>query len=252
MNFVKRLLYRILSPKNYLKLLHVVFYWMYDLNLLKGKQDFKYHYLIKNVIQPDFVVVDIGANLGYFSKNFARLTPQGKVISIEPIPLFYEVLTSALKKYKHVTTYNVALGMEEGKTFMVLPTENGMIRTGLPHIAKNDSELKKYDNQEVAIVKGSELLKDLPKIDYIKCDIEGFEGVVFKEIEPIIEKFKPFVQLEISSENKNDLLQLFARHGYQQYGISSYQFIKESGSQQEDGDYFFVPSERENDFLNRL
>jgi FkbM family methyltransferase len=252
MNFVKRLLYRILSPKNYLKLLHVVFYWMYDLNLLKGKQDFKYHYLIKKVIQPDFVVVDIGANLGYFSKNFARLTPQGKVISIEPIPLFYEVLTSALKKYKHVTTYNVALGMEEGKTFMVLPTENGMIRTGLPHIAKNDSELKKYDNQEVAIVKGSELLKDLPKIDYIKCDIEGFEGVVFKEIEPIIEKFKPFVQLEISSENKNDLLQLFARHGYQQYGISSYQFIKESGSQQEDGDYFFVPSERENDFLNRL
>jgi FkbM family methyltransferase len=252
MNFVKRLLYRILSPKNYLKLLHVVFYWMYDLNLLKGKQDFKYHYLIKNVIQPDFVVVDIGANLGYFSKNFARLTPQGKVISIEPIPLFYEVLTSALKKYKHVTTYNVALGMEEGKTFMVLPTENGMIRTGLPHIAKNDSELKKYDNQEVAIVKGSELLKDLPKIDYIKCDIEGFEGVVFKEIEPIIEKFKPFVQLEISSENKNDLLQLFARHGYQQYGISSYQFIKESGSQQEEGDYFFVPSERENDFLNRL
>jgi FkbM family methyltransferase len=252
MNFVKRLLYRILSPKNYLKLLHVVFYWMYDLNLLKGKQDFKYHYLIKKVIQPDFVVVDIGANLGYFSKNFARLTPQGKVISIEPIPLFYEVLTSALKKYKHVTTYNVALGMEKGKTVMVLPTENGMIRTGLPHIAKNDSELKKYDNQEVAIVKGSELLKDLPKIDYIKCDIEGFEGVVFKEIEPIIEKFKPFVQLEISSENKNDLLQLFARHGYQQYGISSYQFIKESGSQQEDGDYFFVPSERENDFLNRL
>ena len=252
MNFVKRLLYRILSPKNYLKLLHVVFYWMYDLNLLKGKQDFKYHYLIKKVIQPDFVVVDIGANLGYFSKNFARLTPQGKVISIEPIPLFYEVLTSALKKYKHVTTYNVALGMEEGKTVMVLPTENGMIRTGLPHIAKNDSELQKYDNQEVAIVKGSELLKDLPKIDYIKCDIEGFEGVVFKEIEPIIEKFKPFVQLEISSENKNDMLQLFARHGYQQYGISSYQFIKESGSQQEEGDYFFVPSERENDFLNRL
>jgi len=252
MNFVKRLLYRILSPKNYLKLLHVVFYWMYDLNLLKGKQDFKYHYLIKKVIQPDFVVVDIGANLGYFSKNFARLTPQGKVISIEPIPLFYEVLTSALEQYKHVKTYNVALGMEEGKTVMVLPTENGMIRTGLPHIAKNDSELQKYDNQEVAIVKGSELLKDLPKIDYIKCDIEGFEGVVFKEIEPIIEKFKPFVQLEISSENKNEMLQLFARHGYQQYGISSYQFIKESGSQQEDGDYFFVPSERENDFLNRL
>ncbi len=250
MNFVKRILYRILSPKNYLKLLHVVFYWMYDLNLLKGKAAFKYHYLVRKVIQPDFVVVDIGANLGYFSKNFARLTPQGKVISIEPIPLFYEVLTSFLKKYNHVKTYNVALGMEVGKTIMVLPTDNGMIRTGLPHIAKNDAELKKHDNQEVAIVRGSELLKDLPKLDYVKCDIEGFEGVVFQEIEPIIQRFKPFVQLEISNENKEEILKLFARNGYQQYGVANYQFVKESGTQKEEGDYFFVPNERESDFLN--
>jgi len=249
MNFAKRLLYRILSPKNYLKLLHVVFYWMYDLNLLKGKQAFKYHYVIKKVIQPDFVVVDIGANLGYFSKNFARLTPHGKVISIEPIPLFYEVLTGFLSKFSHVKTYNVALGMEEGKTVMVLPSDNGMIRTGLPHIAKNDAELQKYDNQEVAIVRGSELLKDLTKLDYIKCDIEGFEGVVFKEIEPIIQKFKPFIQLEISIENREEILNLFSRNSYQQYGIANYQFIKEVGNQREEGDYFFVPNERESEFL---
>lgn len=249
MSFVKRILYRILSRKNYLKLLHVVFYWMYDLNLLKGKQAFKYHYLIKKVIQPDFVVVDIGANLGYFSKNFARLTPRGKVISIEPIPLFYDVLTSFLSKFSNVNVYNVALGMEEGKTVMVLPTDNGMIRTGLPHIAKNDAELQKYDNQEVAIVRGSELLKDLTKLDYIKCDIEGFEGVVFKEIEPIIQKFKPFIQLEISNENREEILNLFSRNSYQQYGIANYQFIKEVGNQKEEGDYFFVPNERESEFL---
>jgi len=222
---------------------------MYDLNLLKGKQAFKYHYVIKKVIQPDFVVVDIGANLGYFSKNFARLTPHGKVISIEPIPLFYEVLTGFLSKFSHVKTYNVALGMEEGKTVMVLPSDNGMIRTGLPHIAKNDAELQKYDNQEVAIVRGSELLKDLTKLDYIKCDIEGFEGVVFKEIEPIIQKFKPFIQLEISIENREEILNLFSRNSYQQYGIANYQFIKEVGNQREEGDYFFVPNERESEFL---
>jgi hypothetical protein len=132
---------------------------------------------------------------------------------------------------------------------MVLPSDNGMIRTGLPHIAKNDAELQKYDNQEVAIVRGSVLLKDLPKIDYIKCDIEGFEGVVFKEIEPIIQKFKPFVQLEISNENKEEILQLFSKNGYQQYGVANYRFVKESGTQQEEGDYFFVPNERESEFL---
>jgi FkbM family methyltransferase len=168
MKLVKRLLYKILSPKKYLQVLQVVFYWLYDSNILKKKRAFKYHYLIKKVIQPTFTVVDIGANLGYFSKNFARLTPQGKVVSIEPIPLFYEVLSKLLKKYKHVTVHNVALGAEEGKAIMVLPTDDGMIRTGLPHVAQNDAELEKYQNQEVAIVKGSTLLADLEKIDYIK------------------------------------------------------------------------------------
>jgi FkbM family methyltransferase len=244
MKLVKRLLYKILSPKKYLQVLQVVFYWLYDSNILKKKRAFKYHYLIKKVIQPTFTVVDIGANLGYFSKNFARLTPQGKVVSIEPIPLFYEVLSKLLKKYKHVTVHNVALGAEEGKAIMVLPTDDGMIRTGLPHVAQNDAELEKYQNQEVAIVKGSILLADLEKIDYIKCDIEGYEWVVFQELETLITKHKPFVQLEIGDENRENMFALFDRNGYTQYGICNYQFVQETGIQQEQGDYFFVPNER--------
>ncbi len=244
MKSVKRLLYKLLTPKQYLQVLQVVFYWMYDWNILKGKPAFKYHYLIKKVIQPNFTVVDIGANLGYFSKNFARLTPQGKVVSIEPIPLFYEVLSHLLRKYNHVTVHNVALGSEAGKAIMVLPADDGMIRTGLPHLAQNDAELEKYQNQEVAIVRGSELLANLEKIDYIKCDIEGYEWIVFQELEPLIAKHKPFVQLEIGDENRENILALFERNGYTQFGISNYQFIQEKGIQKEQGDYFFVPNER--------
>jgi FkbM family methyltransferase len=252
MKLVKRLLYKILSPKQYLQVLQVVFYWMYDWNVLKGKPAFKYHYLIKKVIQPDFSIVDIGANLGYFSKNFARLTPKGKVVSIEPIPLFYEVLSILLRQYKHVAVHNVALGAEEGKVIMVLPTDDGMIRTGLPHVAQNDAELEKYQNQEVAIVRGSELLGNLEKIDYIKCDIEGYEWIVFQELEPLIAKHKPFVQLEIGDENRENMLALFDRNGYTQFGISNYQFIREIGAQNEPGDYFFVPNERLETFLKSI
>lgn len=252
MKLIKRILYKILRPKQYLRLLQTVFYIMYDLNLLKGKAAFKYHYLIKKVVKPNYTVVDIGANLGYFSKNFARLTPKGNVISIEPIPLFYEVLSRLLSKYKHVTVHNVALGANEGKAIMVLPTDDGMIRTGLPHVAQNDAELAKYQNQEVAIVRGSLLLGDLENIDYIKCDIEGYEWVVFQELEPIIAKFKPYVQLEISDENRDNMLALFEKHGYKQFGIVNYQFVQEVGVQQEPGDYFFVPSEKEELFLKSI
>jgi hypothetical protein len=88
MNVIKKFLARILSQKAYLRTLHRVFYIMYDFRLLRGDRRFKYHYLIRKVIQEDFVVVDIGANLGYFSKNFSRLANNGKVISIEPVPIF--------------------------------------------------------------------------------------------------------------------------------------------------------------------
>lgn len=252
MKIIKRILYKILSPKQYLKLLQRGFYIMYDLKLLRGNQSFKYHYLIRRVIQSDFTVVDIGANLGYFSKNFARLTPCGKVISIEPIPLFYEVLSELLNRYKHVEVYNVALGSEEGKVMMVMPTDEGMIRTGLPHVAQNDTEIDKYQNQEVSIVKGSQLLADLGKIDYIKCDIEGYEWVVFHEIEPLIVKHRPFVQLEIGDKNLEKMLDLFARNDYVQYGIANYQFVRENGLQQEPGDYFFVPKEKEEAFKIKI
>lgn len=232
--------------------MHVGFYFLYDWNFLKGKPAFKYHYLIKKIIEPDFVVVDIGANLGYFSKNFARLVSKGKLISIEPIPLFHEVLSGFLKKFKNVEVYNVALGAEEGKVIMVLPTDDGMIRTGLPHVAKDDEELKKYQNQEVLIVKGSTMLGALPKIDYIKCDIEGYEWVVFQELESVIQKFKPFVQIEIGDENLENMFSYFNRNEYVQYGISNYQFIREEGNQQEPGDYLFVPIEKEQHFKHKI
>lgn len=44
--------------------------------------------------------------------------------------------------------------------------------------------------------KGSELFSGLSKVDYIKCDIEGYETVVFPEMQNIIEKYQPLVQLE--------------------------------------------------------
>ena len=92
MKQLKKFLSRVLSQAAYLRTMHRAFYFLYDLGFLKNDARFKYHYMVKKLIQPDFVVVDIGANLGYFAKNFARLTPKGKVIAIETVPMFYAVL----------------------------------------------------------------------------------------------------------------------------------------------------------------
>ena len=248
MKIIKKLLANALSEKAYLQTLHRVFYVLYDLRLLKGDKRFKYHYLIRRVIQDDFVVIDIGANLGYFAKNFSRLAKYGKVIAIEPIPAFYNVLIHFLGKKKNVEIHNVALGKEEGIITMVMPESDGFIRTGLPHIARSEEEIGKHKTKEVRIVKAKDFFSQIPKIDYIKCDIEGYEGIVFQELRTILEEKRPMVQLEISDQNKDQLLHLFKELEYLQFGVSNFKFIQESGIQQEEGDYFFGPSEKLNYF----
>lgn len=250
--WIKKILFRILPQKTYLKTLHRAFYLLYNLGLLKKDERFKYHYLIKNLIETDFTVVDIGANLGYFSKNFAKLTPKGKVISIEPVKTFYEVLSHFMRKYPNAQVFNYALGTENGKITMVLPESNGMIRTGLPHIAQSEEEKLAHKTHEVPLIKGSELLADLNKIDYIKCDIEGYEVVVFKEIKALIDKHRPMVQIEIGPENEKTMLDYFLSLGYIQYGVSNFKVIRESGEQQEQGDFLFVHSDKAAAFESRM
>jgi FkbM family methyltransferase len=165
MGTLKKILFKLLSQRAYLKTLHRSFYFLYNLGFLKNDARFKYHYMVKQLIEPNFSVLDIGANLGYFSKNFAKLAKNGKLISIEPVPVFFETLSYFMKKFPHVTLYNVALGTEKGTITMVLPESNGMIRTGLPHIAESEEEKKLHATQDVAIVKVSELLANLDRMD---------------------------------------------------------------------------------------
>lgn len=248
MKIIKKFLARILSQKAYLQTLHFVFYVMYDLRLLRGDKRFKYHYLIRKIIQEDYVVVDIGANLGYFAKNFSRLAKHGKVIAIEPVPAFFNVLNHFLGNKKNVEIHNVALGKEDGTITMVMPESDGFIRTGLPHIATSEEEKNKNKTQEVKIVKAKEFIGAIPKIDYIKCDIEGYERIVFEELKPILEEKRPLVQIEISEQNKEQLLHLFRDIEYIQFGVSKFKFIQENGNQEEEGDYLFVPIEKVNYF----
>ncbi len=228
------------------------FYFLYDFKILKNNPAFKYHYMIKHLIHDGDYIVDIGANLGYFSKNFVRLSPKGKVLSIEPIPMFYKALKRLLKKYKNVEVVHCALGNEEGVVTMVLPETNGMLRTGLPHIIdKDEKEVK--NTAQVVVKKGSDLLRKLNKIDYIKCDIEGYEAVVFEELKNILKKHLPTVQIEISPKNVEAIFNLMEGLGYIQYGIANFKIVREQNrTQKEQGDYLFVHQDKVEDFEKEM
>ena len=250
---IKKILFKLLSQRMYLKTLQRGFYFLYNIGALKKDVRFKYHYMIQEIIEPNYNIIDIGANLGYFSKNFAKLTPQGRLLSIEPVKPFFDALSSLLARYKHAKVVNYALGNERGSITMVLPESNGMIRTGLPHIAESEEEKKQHKTHEVEIVKGSSLLSDFEKIDYIKCDIEGYEVIVFNEIKEILAKHTPMVQIEIGPENEAPMFDLFENLGYNQYGISNFKIVKEfNRKQKEQGDFLFVAKDKTIAFEDKM
>jgi len=251
--FIKRILFKLLRQRSYLKTLHRGFYLLYYLGFLKNDARFKYHYAVRFFIQSDYTIVDIGANLGYFSKNFARIAKKGKVICIEPVEAFYKVLSHFIGSYKNVTIHNCALGNENGTVTMVLPETDGMIRTGLPHISESKEEQSNYKTKDVEVVKGSELLSGLDKLDYIKCDIEGYEQIVFNELRPIIKEHLPIVQIEIDPKNEPKMLAYFAELNYIQYGIAKFKLVREEDpTQKEQGDFLFVHFNHANEFEARM
>ncbi len=252
LNSVKKVLYKILPENTFLQLHHFGFYTMYNLGFLKGKKEFKYHYGVKTWINPTDHVVDIGANLGYFAKTFAKLTPQGSLTCIEPIPDFYTVLKRNLSKYKHVTIHNTALGTENGTVTMTLPKSNGMVRTGLPHILGENESVDNAVQKEVKISSTKELFGALKKIDYIKCDIEGFEWIVFQEMKDILAQHTPTIQIEIGDENLPKMNTLLTELGYVQYGVVDFKVVKDEIPQKEQGDYLYIHNSKEEQFLGNI
>ncbi len=165
-------------------------------------------------------------------------------MAIEPLPQFHAILDHFIGKKENVEIHNVALGKTSGSITMVLPKTNGMMRTGLPHIMRNESEGQLETTQEVQMVNTSAFFSTFERIDYIKCDIEGHEWEVFSQLESVLSQKRPIIQIEIDSKNTEVLLAFFKTLNYVQYGIFERKCIQEDGQQTEQGDYLFVPMEK--------
>ena len=238
------LLYKQLSQENFLRLLQRGYFLAYRLRLLKFSSIYKYHYFSKKLINKGDTILDIGANLGYYSILFAKWTGKtGNVHAVEPVKVFNKIFMEKAKKYPTITLYSCALGSEEKTIELVLPA-TGYLRTGLPHVYDSEKD-GKIENQQFVfesdMKRPSTLFNNLEKIDYIKCDIEGFEHVVLADMQELIRKHKPKIQVEVWGDNEAKVLALFKELGYSPYKLhKSKLMLQNDVNIKETGDYIFL------------
>ncbi|GHV10114.1 hypothetical protein FACS1894162_2670 [Bacteroidia bacterium] len=239
--------YKLLGQEKYLKILQRGYLFAYKMNFLKRNPNYEYHYFVKKLIKKGDVVIDIGTNLGYYSLLFAKwVGVSGKVLSVEPIKIYNKIFNEKAKKYGNIVLYPYALGLEEKTIELVTSPRTEYLSTGLPHVYDSAKDGKMEDHEfrfDAQMKIPSRLFSDLDRIDYIKCDIEGFEYIVLSEMKEIIRKCKPKVQVEVWPENEENMLNLFDELGYLPYKLHKNELVlQQERTSRLPGDYIFLPN----------
>jgi FkbM family methyltransferase len=139
--------------------------------------------LLKRLIEPGMVVVDGGANVGCFTLLAARLVSEaGRVYAFEPEPKNFGLLRRSLdlNGYANVTATRSALSNRAGTEELFLDASN----LGNPSFqAANVPD--RAGAVEVRTVPLDAFLAEAgePKVDLIKLDTQGAEGLVLEGAE---------------------------------------------------------------------
>jgi len=167
-------------------------------------------YFLKEIIHAGDYCVDIGAHLGYYTFELSRRVKQpGKVYAIEPISKFNHTIKKILEKKKihNVELYQCALGGNSEFVEMGIPQIGNMKKFAYARIMESEHALNYVETEKVKNEKADELFKDLPRLDFVKCDVEGFEIPVFSSMMKTLEKHLPIILCELA--DKNDRIKLF-------------------------------------------
>lgn len=182
-------------------------------------------FLLENlIIGEDDIIIDIGANLGWFSVLLDKIAPRSATIhAFEPEPSNFELLQHNLELNNSSTVIPHQVGISdtpETKTLYLYPQKNRG-----RHSLRYDPELKPV---EINVVVLNEYLseKDKKRVRFIKIDIEGFELPALQGASELLD-CKPDVLMEFSpglydsEATKQAILNLFYSRGYRSFRISS-------------------------------
>lgn len=216
----KSTLYRLLGLKNYLRLLYRALAFAMDTGLLKKNEAYLLHQFTQKIISKGDVVVDVGANLGYYTRLFLKAVGEnGVVYAVEPVKPFYENISHFLGKHQNLVLYNYALGTEDKDIQLSVPDQYGYLRTGLPSVHDENTSVntEKLLLFPAEMKRGSELFSTIEHVDYLKMDIEGYERFVIPELKSFIERTLPCIQVELNDISRPIIEATLFDLGYEAY-----------------------------------
>jgi len=166
--------------------------------------------IYKNLITPDDIILDAGANIGFHTIQFAVLGK--KVYAYEPQRLIFNLLsanillngaTDKIEQYRFgLADKNCKIRMQPLSDF---DEDNGCHNYGARGLTTEEN-----GDEEVELVAFD---KD---VDVIKMDVQGYEIHALKGMESVIDRCQPWFIIENYEEGDNDkkVLDFLISKGY--------------------------------------
>ena len=212
---------------------HIFFLDLNDTNRVLSNQEEYSLDSIKNYIKEGDVVVDVGASIGMYTLEMAKLVgDKGRVIAFEPLKEGFDLMKKnvQLNNYEdRVRIYNKAVTNKTGK---------GKLFYCPYHIGASIMYNTFDDREEIEVdtIKLDDFFEDTGKdISFIKIDADGSEYFILKGGEETLKKTKnmiiEFVPENIKSQGATpkEFLDLIKSYGFKIYSINDSKEKIESG-----------------------
>lgn len=190
---------------------------------------------LRHVVAPGATCVDVGAALGLYTAELARIVgADGVVHSVEPLRFAHSVPSRALglRTAGNVVRHSLALADVTGKRTMSIPIRNDRLVTGRAFVTAGASGLgsnSEFDDQLEVVVEVDTLDRlrhrwNLGRVDFVKADVEGAELAVLHGARELVEQCGPRLLLEIEDRHlsrfgrrSNAIVRWLTERGYRMY-----------------------------------
>jgi len=179
-------------------------------------------------ISDKATIIDIGANIGYYSLMYSLIMPGSDIFSFEPSRVNFSYLRYHANQRKNIQVYNY--GFHDKKE---------VVDIQMPSSVQNPSTLRAKDNTGLLSIYGisgdhseaielvtldekviNEKIINKP-ISFIKIDVEGNELRVLKGAKRTLDLYKPILEIELNRHallmadtNPEAIIQLMKDEGY--------------------------------------
>jgi FkbM family methyltransferase len=206
---------------------------------------------LASFVAPGDCVVDVGANVGFYTVRLSEAVGiQGTVHAFEPVPETFAILSATVRRLplSNVVLHASALSDHSGTAEIVVPREaGGADNLYLAHLAGKAAPPGRRTRIETVTL--DEFRRNgLPRISFIKCDVEGAELLVLRGALAVLREDRPVMLCEVCGHAKRfqttpgDVFAFIQTIGYRAMRLDGEVLVNCSDPIPEVENYFFMPA----------